>query len=162
MWEDWGHACYPNAIKQSPSMCQLTAIRHGRSAIAGFEIGRERKPMRVIRDCIHDETSFCLVPKLHLGTHPPKLCFASIKRPMSRTRCHICENKNPYFTTCTIIGWQAVFTRSGEDACPIFRSAVARLQPGSYSNVRTRLPVPEIVACLPPPSLAGKMIARHA
>jgi REP element-mobilizing transposase RayT len=30
---------------------------------------------------------------------------------MSRTRYHIYENEYPYFMTCTIVGWLAVFTR---------------------------------------------------
>ena len=30
---------------------------------------------------------------------------------MSRTRYRIFENEYPYFMTCTIVGWQAIFTR---------------------------------------------------
>ncbi len=29
---------------------------------------------------------------------------------MTRTRYRICENEHPYFLTCTIVGWVAVFT----------------------------------------------------
>jgi putative transposase len=52
-----------------------------------------------------------LVPKLRLGTHSPKLRFASITHPMTRTRYRIYDDEFPHFMTCTIVGWLALFTR---------------------------------------------------
>jgi putative transposase len=35
----------------------------------------------------------------------------SITERMTRTRYRFYENEYPYFMTCTIVGWLAVFTR---------------------------------------------------
>jgi REP element-mobilizing transposase RayT len=51
-----------------------------------------------------------LVPKLCLGTHSPKLCFA-IPYSHDRSRYRIFETEYPYCMTCTIVGWAPIFTR---------------------------------------------------
>jgi putative transposase len=50
-----------------------------------------------------------LVPKLCLGTQCPKLRFEFLTMTRSRYRIH--EGDHPYFLTCTIVSWLAVFTR---------------------------------------------------
>jgi putative transposase len=43
-----------------------------------------------------------------VGTHAPPLRG---QKRTTRTRYRICDHAYPYFLTCTIVGWLAVFTR---------------------------------------------------
>jgi putative transposase len=45
---------------------------------------------------------------------------------MTRTRYHIVEDEYPYFMTCTVVGWLAVFTRP--DAVQIVLDSWKHLQ----------------------------------
>src|SRR5262249_46938466 len=45
------------------------------------------------------------------GNALPETPFRVPEAPVTRTRYRFYENEYPYFLTCTIVGWLAVFTR---------------------------------------------------
>jgi putative transposase len=54
---------------------------------------------------------FDLDPKLCLGTPFPEALLRAIMGGMTPSRYRCFESEDPYFLTCTIVGWLPVFTR---------------------------------------------------